>query len=69
MNYYLLEHPIIFVKCRDKTLSDLFLINCVFLSNAPSVRVFDMIHNLDISMVLITLGLLVSAAEIAEFIA
>ena len=47
LSYSILEHPVIFFKCLDKTLSDLFLINCVFLSTETSDGVSDLIYNLD----------------------
>ena len=57
------------VKCLDKILSYLFLINYVFLPTEPSAEVFDMIYNLYRSMVFIPLGMLASAADTAESIA
>ena len=54
------------MKCLYKTLSDLFIINCLLLSTVPSARVYDMIHNLDISVGSIPLGMLASAVDTDE---
>ena len=57
-----------FVKCLDIQISDLFLVNCVFLFTVPSDRFFDMISKLDRSVGFIPLGMLTSSAETDESI-
>ena len=58
LNSPISEHPVIFCEVSKQKLSDLFLINCMFLYTAPSAIVSDMIHNLDRYVVFISLGLL-----------
>ena len=56
------------MKFLGKKLLDLFLVKCVSLLTKPSARVSDMIHNLDISVGFIPIGLSTLAEENAESI-